>query len=129
MGQYYMTVNLDKKQCLDPHKFGDGAKLMEFALSDVGMMAGLGILLADGNGRGGGDLRSENPIIGSWAGDRIVIAGDYADQGKFLEKDQGERTLNDVSSEYEDISQKVIEALKDDSYAKDTMEKRGAATQ
>jgi hypothetical protein len=54
----------------------------------MGTMAGLAILLADGNGRGGGDI-SEDPvsgIIGRWAGDRIVIAGDYADSGRFVTK-------------------------------------------
>jgi hypothetical protein len=38
-----------------------------------------------------GDLAVQGKIIGSWAGDRIVIGGDYADQGKFLpEKALGE---------------------------------------
>ena len=30
MGQYYVIANLDKKEFLNPHKFGDGVKLMEF---------------------------------------------------------------------------------------------------
>ena len=47
-------------------------------------MTGLATLLADGNGRGGGDLHSESPIIGSWRGDRIVVAGDYADPNNFI---------------------------------------------
>jgi len=84
MGQYYLTVNLDKGEYLDPHKFGDGLKLLEFGDSASGTMTGLAILLADGNGRGGGDLRSENPVIGSWKGDRIVVAGDYADPNNFV---------------------------------------------
>jgi hypothetical protein len=83
MGQYYLIVNLDKKEYLRPHAFGDGAKLLEFGASANGAMTGLSILLADGNGRGGGDLHSKNPIIGSWAGDRIVITGDYADPNLF----------------------------------------------
>ena len=29
-GQYYLPVNLDKGEYLDPHKLGDGLKLMEF---------------------------------------------------------------------------------------------------
>ncbi len=76
MGQYYKIVNLDKRQYLHPHKFGDGLKLLEFGAGGSGTMCGLAILLADGNGRGGGDLRSNASVIGSWAGDRIVIAGD-----------------------------------------------------
>jgi hypothetical protein len=115
MGQYYKIVNIKKKQYITPHTFGDGAKLMEFSMSASGVLAGLAILLADGNGRGGGDLHSENDIIGSWAGDNIVVAGDYADAGKFVK--EPEHTLYEVaSSEGEDISVKVLEALFDDQY-------------
>ena len=115
MGQYYKIVNIKKKQYITPYTFGDGAKLMEFSMSANGVLAGLAILLADGNGRGGGDLHSENDIIGSWAGDNIVIAGDYADAGKFVK--EPEQTLYEVaSSEGEDISVKVLEALFDDQY-------------
>ena len=78
MGQYYKVVNLDKKEWLNPHQLGDGLKLMEFGQSTNGTMTALAILLANSNGRGGGDFKQESPLIGSWAGNRIVIAGDYA---------------------------------------------------
>ena len=91
MGQYYYVANLDKKQFLCPHKFNDGAKLMEFAHSTQGTLLAMSVLLADGNGRGGGDLdleprQDKRKLIGSWAGDRIIIAGDYADPHNFLTK-------------------------------------------
>jgi hypothetical protein len=115
MGQYYKIVNIKKKQYISPYIFGDGSKLMEFSTSANGVLSGLSILLADGNGRGGGDLHSENDIVGSWAGDNIVIAGDYADAGKFVK--EPEQNLYEVaSSEGEDISIKVLDALFDDSY-------------
>jgi hypothetical protein len=115
MGQYYKIVNIKKKQYISPYIFGDGSKLMEFSMSANGVLSGLAILLADGNGRGGGDLHSENDIVGSWAGDNIVIAGDYADTGKFVK--EPEQTLYEVaSSEGEDISIKVLDALFDDQY-------------
>jgi hypothetical protein len=115
MGQYYKIVNVKKKQYITPHTFGDGAKLMEFSMSANGVLAGLAILLADGNGRGGGDLNSENEIVGSWAGDNIVIAGDYADTGKFVKIP--EQNLYEVcQAEGEDISLKVLDALCDDRY-------------
>ena len=88
MGQYYMVVNIDKKEYLHPHRFDDGLKLMEFGQSAGGTLTGLAILLADGNGGGGGDIYSEDPIIGSWAGDRIVIAGDYAEPRNFLTEEE-----------------------------------------
>ena len=119
MGQYFKIVNLDKKQFLNPHAFGNGLKLCEFGASVT--MMGLAALLSDGNGRGGGDLHvpEDNPfagMVGSWAGDRIVITGDYADEGRFT--DNPEITLygavNDGS--YENISSKVVLLLAEDEY-------------
>ncbi len=114
MGQYYLACNLDKKQLIDPHDFGDGAKLMEFACSPSGTAGALAVLLADGNGRGGGDCRSENPIIGSWAGDRIVVAGDYADIGKWgFNKNIYEDASGD-GTDWTNISEQVLAALRED---------------
>ena len=125
MGQYYKIVNIKKKQYITPHTFGDGSKLMEFSMSANGVLAGLAILLADGNGRGGGDLHSENDIVGSWSGDNIVVAGDYADAGKFVK--EPDQTLYELAgSEGEDISIKVLDALCDDRYFFEEFRKGGA---
>lgn len=121
MGQYYKVVNIDKKQYLHPHKLGDGLKLMEFGASAEGTMMALAVLLSDGNGRGGGDLRSRDPIVGSWAGDRIVIAGDYADRswknGNAVDATRADETPNLYcrlgSDGFEDISERVRQALSD----------------
>lgn len=81
MGQYYLVVNKDKKEYIDPFDLGDAYKLMEAAFGGR-TGAVLVLLLADGNGRGGGDYRKEHgavEMVGRWAGDRIVVAGDYAD--------------------------------------------------
>lgn len=113
MGQYYRIINLTKREYLDPHYFGDGLKLMEFALSGFGTMAALGILLASGNGRGGGDLRSESRIVGSWAGDKIVIGGDYDDPGKWCEP--ADQTLYETARKrFRDISDDVIGVMVQD---------------
>lgn len=98
MGQYYKVANLDKKQIIHPHRFDDGMKLREFGCSSLGTMTGLAILLAVGNGQGGGDLRSNHPIIGSWAGDRIAIVGDSAEDYKEISK-------------WTDVSSQVLEAM------------------
>lgn len=127
MGQYYTIINLDKKEFLHPHKFGDGLKLLEFGMSAQGTMTALAVLLAEGNGRGGGDLRVEPDcpvadLVGSWSRDRIVVAGDYADsedgdpQGddtlysKTCEGDDGE------PAEFTDISGKALALLCEDRY-------------
>jgi len=145
MGQYYKIVNLDKEEYIEPHAFGDGAKLMEFGNSGAGSMLGLAVLLASGNDRGGGDLHSDNSIIGTWAGDRIVVAGDYDDDGRYLSKKQiekfAEKHPDSVSSweagnedepftlnlyvyagdEYSNVSDFVLDAISDDGYVKQSM--------
>lgn len=77
MGQYWKPVNLDKREFIDPHRLGCGLKLWEqIANPEVGRA--LVILLAVmPERRGGGDLQS-NPFIGRWAGDRVVLVGDYS---------------------------------------------------
>jgi len=106
MGQYYKVVNLDKRQYLHAHQFGEGLKLLEFGCSAGGTMTALALLLASGNGRGGGDHPSKNPLIGSWAGDRIVIAGDYGDVGLYTD-DPDINLYTAASRDFEDISARV----------------------
>jgi len=106
MGQYYKAVNLDKKEYIEPHSFGDGAKLMEFGCGGPGMMTGMAVLMSAGNGAGGGDLignehtqKDVDAIAGRWAGDRIVIAGGYAD---------GEHLPDGITAMWEDEDGKMV---------------------
>jgi len=115
MGQYYKIVNVKKREYINPHMFDEGLKLMEFGMSAGGSLTALAVLLSNGNGRGGGDLNSANPIVGSWAGDPIVVAGDYGDEGKFLPEDKQDTTLYAVAQEEgKDISHLVLDALMED---------------
>jgi hypothetical protein len=115
MGQYYKIVNVKKREYINPHMFNEGLKLMEFGMSAGGTLTALAVLLSNGNGRGGGDLNSDNPIVGSWAGDPIVVAGDYGDEGKFLPEDKQDTTLYAVAAdEGKDISHLVLDALMED---------------
>lgn len=86
MGQYWIPVNLDKREFISPHKLGDGLKLWE-QLANGAAAKGLVILLAAmPEPRGGGDLQPD-PIIGRWAGDRIALVGDYAEDGDLTPKE------------------------------------------
>lgn len=79
MGQYHLTVNIDKKEFLDPHTLGDGLKLVEqFGNPYPGIRSALLVLLACSNGRGLGDLPRDS-LVGHWAGDRIAVVGDYTE--------------------------------------------------
>jgi hypothetical protein len=104
MGQYFLVVNLDKKEFLHPHRFGDGLKLLEFGCSMDGTMTALAILLRKSSEDGGGDIHIEDELIGSWAENRIVIIGDY-DNSKLFEK---------AKEEYKDISKEIIKVMKKD---------------
>lgn len=86
MGQYWLPVNLDKKEYIDPHKLGCGLKLWEqIGGPDTGTSTALLILVAAmPEQRGGGDP-PEDPIVGRWAGDRIALVGDYADDGDLVD--------------------------------------------
>jgi len=142
MGQYYKQINLDKEQFLYTHSLGDGLKLLEFGLSSCGTMTAMAILLSSGNGRGGGDLHLDkvkskkllklaDEIIGSWAGDRIVIAGDYGDPKKFINRRKYKAPVLQKASKvniyalaedyFEDISWKVLAVMCIDSHILETM--------
>jgi hypothetical protein len=101
LGQYYITVNVDKRQYLDPHKFGAGLKLMEFSGQGESIGQALLILCSSGNGRGGGDLHiedlteKERALIGSWSGDKIVVAGDYMDPWLHVPEDLKGKTYKE----------------------------------
>lgn len=116
MGQLYVIVNLDRKEVLEPHAFGDMMKLTEFGASGLGTMFGLAVLLASSNGEGQGDLDSNHPIVGSWCGDRIVVAGNYDKEGRFIPvKNLYEAATREMHG-FKNISQTVLEALKQDSH-------------
>lgn len=116
MGQYWNVCNLDRRECVIPHKLGVGAKLWEQLANHPGTGAALIILCAAmPEARGGGDLDldenwhgperefpkhgaapgpmpEEYPAIakrtiGRWAGDRIALVGDYAEMGDLPQSD------------------------------------------
>jgi len=105
MGQYYTVANLDKQQALKP-TFFQSAKLMEIVGSSYGVAGALTALLAVGNGCGGGDIASKSKIFGSWAGDRIAVIGDYADESDGFDRAE--------IREYRDVSEQALLAMIDD---------------
>lgn len=99
MGQYHKVYNVDRKEMLHAHRMNMGLKLMEQVGFEKSMADAVFLLLANSNGRGGGDANA-HPCIGRWAGDRIVVQGDYAeptDQG-FIPEDVLD-TFADISAE------------------------------
>lgn len=76
MGQYHHPVNFTAFQSLSPHNLGSGLKAWEQICG--GIPAALAGLLAHNPGNAPGDL-GHHPMVGKWAGHRIAIIGDYAD--------------------------------------------------
>ena len=72
MGQYHKVYNLDRKEFIHPHKIDCGLKLVEQMGFRGSIADALFLLVANSNGRGGGDV-NDHPMIGRWAGDRIVV--------------------------------------------------------
>ena len=103
MGQYFKCYNATKREFFNPHALGLGLKLLEHCGpgGDQPTMAdALYLLVTNSNGRGSGDAR-EHAVIGRWAGDSVVVQGDYAEKG-----DPG---YIQESNRFEDISALVVE--------------------
>lgn len=96
MGQYCLLVNEDTQEYISPHQLGCGAKLWEICANDLPGV--LPYLLFQSSGQGGGDpLNQPNDHLGRWAGDRIVVAGDYDRSGLYQTAD----------AVYDEISEEV----------------------
>jgi hypothetical protein len=79
MGQYHLVLNKTKKEFIHAHKLNSGLKLCEQIGYFKSPSTALFLLLANSNGRGGGDV-NDHSYVGRWAGDEIVVQGDYADE-------------------------------------------------
>ena len=99
MGQYHALYNVDKKEKVE--SFGS-AKLLEQVGYPKSTSTALFLLVANSNGRGGGDVEN-HPLVGSWAGDRIVVQGDYAKEG--------DQAFIEDTDNYKDITKEVWDLL------------------
>jgi hypothetical protein len=143
MGQYWVLVNLDKKEYVNQYNVGCGAKLYE-QLANAGVGQAMVILCAAmPEARGGGDFDLEEnwhgpertfpeyngspgPMpedystiarrtIGRWAGDRIALVGDYAEDTdlpkRFTASKIWEKCNPDAKNGYTDVSEDVARVI------------------
>ena len=96
MGQYFMAVNVTKKEYVRPWDIGGLAKLWEWCVNHT---AGIfPYLLRKSNEGGGGDIHLENPqFAGRWAGDEVYLVGDYDESNLY----------KIAQSEYHNISKEL----------------------
>lgn len=97
MGQYHSLYNLDKRELLHPWAIGLGAKQREHTGHEASLSDMMYILTTCSPMRGGGDFVAEvmKEFIGRWVGDRVVVVGDYAEQGDIPNFDMS--TLSDFT--------------------------------
>ena len=108
MGQYHLLVNYDKKECVEPYGIGLGAKQVEQLGAFTGTIAdAMYLLVMTSPARGGGDL-PRTSVSGRWAGDRVMIVGDYTQDSDVPSIPQASYLYG---NEYTDISNEVAEAL------------------
>jgi len=97
MGQYFILVNLDKREYICPWCIGGLGKLREWVLND--QVRVFPFLLRKSSQYGGGDIQEAYKFAGRWAGDRIVLIGDYDESGLYHE----------AFETYRDISKDLVE--------------------
>lgn len=137
MSQQFRIINVTKRQFIDPASFGALPTLLSLASSRLPATA-LMVLMANSLGQvkhhGRDDINSTSMVPGSWAGDTIVVAGEYAVPACSGEEECRlpdasninlynrcvpftERTVSEVpvSAQIDDITPLIIAALMDDS--------------
>lgn len=101
MGQYHLFANITKREFFRLHEAG--VKMVEIAANNGA--APLVPLLAISNNRGGGDLKDvtvsgiKGGALGRWAGDHVLLVGDYTEPGDILgypHEDHGIRDVYDL---------------------------------
>ena len=97
MGQYHSIYNLDKQEVIHPHDIGLGAKQREHTGHEASLSDMMYVLATCSPMRGGGDFWAEvmANFIGRWVGDRVVVIGDYSEQGDIPDFDMS--TLADFT--------------------------------
>jgi len=110
MGQYHVAMNLDKMEMVSPYPLGLGAKQWEQVACTAGMGDVLYVLLTASPARGGGDLDYFENITGRWVGDRVIIVGDYTEDGDIPNSPMPASELYG-SEFFLDISEDVAEAI------------------
>src|SRR5438445_11287361 len=78
MGQYHHPVCIEAEEGLSPHGIGDGLKEAEQGFNRPSMPNAIVALVCARGGNQPADC-SQSPVIGRWAGKRVLIQGDYAE--------------------------------------------------
>lgn len=100
MGQYFLIVDLDKKEFVNPHVLGMGRKLCDIPL---GKSWGILPYLLTNVEEWSNETPSKKLVwVGHWAKDKIVYLGDYEDPQLASRVEETFKDISwDVRDEYE----------------------------
>lgn len=107
MGQYHYLANLDTKE----YVMLGGAKQYEHTFYNGDLAHAMYLLTMTSPRRGGGDW-PETPVSGRWAGDRVVILGDYTEDSDLPDYPNAGNAYREIQEIGIDISGLVEDALK-----------------
>jgi hypothetical protein len=111
MGQYHKLVNIDKQEQVISYPLGLMAKQYEQTGTAGDFGDALYLLLMTSPNRGGGDWELFPNLSGRWVGDRVIVLGDYTEDGDLPNYPNASK-LYSASENWKDISNEVAEALK-----------------
>lgn len=109
MGQYHKLVNLDKREVVEPHGLGLGAKQYEQTACEASLSDAMYLLVMTSPASGSGDWPL-TALSGRWAGDRVVVLGDYTEDGS-LPAFENAGSLYKNSENWSDITTQVRDAF------------------
>ena len=113
MGEYFLIVNPVKRQYVSASPFGENIKRNGIFAGHHGYAIGL-LLCNDPE-----NFFDAHPLVGSWAGDPIIVAGDYSAPDTLgipttLPDGPGRNLYHMAEEEFEDISHRVMIMLFDE---------------
>jgi hypothetical protein len=111
MGQYHKLVNIDKQEQVISYPLGLMAKQYEQTGTAGDFGDALYLLLMTSPNRGGGDWELFPNLSGRWVGDRVIVLGDYTEDGDLPNYPNASKLYSE-SENWKDISIEVAEALK-----------------
>ena len=110
MGQYHILVNLDNYEYVHPTTLSGGCKQYEHTLYKGDLAHAMYLLTMTSPYRGGGDWPATS-VSGRWAGDRVVILGDYTEDSDLPEIPNASKLYSYVQEKGLDIGDEVKDAL------------------
>ena len=110
MGQYHILANLDTKEFVHPRALGGGVKQYEHTFYNGDLAHAMYLLTMTSPNRGGGDW-AETEMSGRWAGDRVVILGDYTEDGDLPAFPEAHKLYIEIQEQGKHIGELVAIAL------------------